>query len=158
MLGVGPALSGAASAAVSPDVAAVVGTPKTGEPMLGRVVALTNAQRRAHGCPALTVDRTLAAVAGAHSKDMAARGFFDHVNPDGESAFDRMRAAGYRYARAAENIAAGYATPEAVMRGWMNSPGHRANILNCSLTQVGVGYATGGSYGTYWTQDFGTSR
>jgi uncharacterized protein YkwD len=87
---------------------------------------------------------------------MAARNFFDHNNPDGKSPFDRMTAAGYRYRMAAENIAAGYATPQAVVDGWMNSPGHRANILNCGLTQIGVGYATGGSYRTYWTEDFAT--
>lgn len=117
---------------------------------------LTNAQRRSAGCQPLSVDDTLTAVAQAHSADMARRGFFDHVNPDGRSPFDRMTAAGYRYRMAAENIAAGYRSPQQVVDGWMNSPGHRRNILNCGLTEIGIGYATGGGYGVYWTQDFGT--
>jgi uncharacterized protein YkwD len=121
-----------------------------------QVVALTNTQRRAQGCPPLAVNSTLTSLARAHSRDMAARGFFDHVNPDGRSPSDRMIAAGYRYRMAAENIAAGQRTPREVVTAWMNSPGHRANILNCSLRQIGVGYATGGPYGSYWTQDFGT--
>lgn len=157
VVGVGLALPGAASAATGTKVG-TVGVGRAGDSVLGDVVTLTNTQRRTHGCRALAVNRTLTAVAGAYSRDMAVRGFFGHVNPDGKSPFDRMRAAGYRYSSAAENIAAGYSTPQAVVTAWMNSPGHRANILNCSLTQIGVGYATGGHYGSYWTQDFGTPR
>lgn len=89
---------------------------------------------------------------------MAKRDYFDHTNPDGKSPFDRMSAAGYQYRSAAENIAAGYRDAEAVVQGWMNSEGHRKNIMNCGLTEIGVGYATGGKYGTYWTQNFGTPR
>ena len=123
-----------------------------------QVVTLTNAQRAGAGCPALTVDATLTSVAQAHSQDMAVRRYFDHNSPDGRSPFDRMTAAGYQFRAAAENIAAGQRTPQEVVTAWMNSAGHRANILNCGLTQIGVGYATGGSYGSYWTQDFGTPR
>ena len=97
-------------------------------------------------------------VAQAHSQDMATRNYFDHNTPEGKSPFDRMTAAGYAFSSAAENIAAGQRTPADVVTAWMNSAGHRANILNCGLTQIGVGYATGGSYGVYWTQDFGTPR
>lgn len=121
-----------------------------------QVVALTNTERRSAGCGPLSIDSTLTSVAQAHSADMARRQFFDHVNPDGASPFDRISAAGYRYRMAAENIAAGYRTPQQVVDGWMNSSGHRKNILNCGLTEIGVGYLTGGSYGTYWTQNFGT--
>ena len=124
------------------------------------MVTLTNAERAKAGCGPLTVNGTLTAVAQAHSADMAAHNYFDHNSQDGRSPFDRMTAAGYRYSTAAENIAAGQRTPQAVMTGWMNSPGHRANILNCALKEIGVGYATGSSstYGVYWTQDFGTPR
>jgi uncharacterized protein YkwD len=124
------------------------------------VVRLTNVQRVANGCPELTVDATLTAVAQAHSQDMATNDYCDHTSQDGRSPFQRMIDAGYRYSTAAENIAAGYASPAAVVDGWMNSSGHRANILNCSLRQIGVGYATSASshYRTYWTQDFGTPR
>ncbi len=122
------------------------------------VVRLTNEQRVANGCPALTVNGALTRAAQGHSEDMAARNYFEHTNLDGLSPFDRMKAAGYSYRMAAENIAAGQRTPQAVVTGWMNSSGHRANILNCGLSEIGVGVAKGGRYGIYWTQNFGTPR
>jgi uncharacterized protein YkwD len=124
------------------------------------VVRLTNVERAANGCGNLSIDATLTKVAQAHSQDMADNNFFDHDSQDGRSAFDRMSAAGYRYSTAAENIAAGQSSPASVVDGWMNSEGHRANILNCSLKEIGVGYAVSSSstYRTYWTQDFGTPR
>ena len=123
-----------------------------------QVVALTNKERATAGCSALTVNATLTSVALAHSVDMAKNNYFAHDSQNGDSPFDRMEAAGYQFSTAAENIAAGYPTPDDVVTGWMNSAGHRANILNCSLTQIGVGYATSttSDFGTYWTQDFGT--
>jgi uncharacterized protein YkwD len=125
-----------------------------------QVVTLTNAERAKVGCGALSVDATLTSVAQAHSADMAAHNYFDHNSQDGRSPFDRITAAGYRFGTAAENIAAGQRTPQDVMTSWMNSPGHKANILNCALHEIGVGYATSSSstYGAYWTQDFGTKR
>jgi uncharacterized protein YkwD len=125
-----------------------------------QVVTLTNAERAKAGCGPLTVNATLTSVAQAHSQDMATNNYFEHNSQDGRTPFDRMTAAGYRYSTAAENIAAGQRTPQDVMTAWMNSPGHRANILNCALRQIGVGYATDSSsrYGVYWTQDFGTPR
>lgn len=128
--------------------------------LTARVVALTNAHRRAHGCGALAVNTILTRVAQAHSADMAAHNYFSHYSRDGRSPFDRMRAAGYRYSLAAENIAAGQTTADVVVAAWMNSPPHRANILNCRLRQIGVGYGynRASTYRTYWTQDFGTPR
>ena len=93
-------------------------------------------------------------MAQAHSEDMAKRGFFAHNNPDGATPFDRMKRAGITYRAAAENIAAGQRTAEEVVDSWMNSSGHRANILNASYTKMGLGIAYGGSYRVYWTQDF----
>lgn len=122
------------------------------------VFDLTNKVRAENGLSALTWNDTLAKTARAHSEDMASRGFFDHTNPDGYDPFDRMRNAGILYYTAAENIAAGQAEPEDVMESWMNSPGHRANILNPDLRELGVGMARGGSYGIYWTQNFATTR
>jgi uncharacterized protein YkwD len=119
------------------------------------VVTLTNAERTKKGCRKLSADTTLTKVAQAHSVDMAKKNYFAHNSKDGRSPFQRMSDAGYDYAAAAENIAAGQRTPKEVVAGWMNSPGHKANILNCDLTEIGVGYATGGDYGVYWTQDFG---
>ena len=96
-------------------------------------------------------------VARAHSADMAARGYFDHTSPDGRSPFDRMRAAGYRATSWARTSPPASRRPQRVMTAWMNSPGHRANILNCGYKVIGIGVATRTSspYGIYWTQDFG---
>jgi uncharacterized protein YkwD len=118
----------------------------------GQVLALTNAQRAAAGCGALSADPALANVARAHSADMRDRNFFSHTNLDGLDPFDRAARAGLT-ARA-ENIAYGQPDAAAVMDAWMNSPGHRANILDCSLTRLGVGVAEGAG-GPWWTQLFG---
>jgi uncharacterized protein YkwD len=116
-------------------------------------VQLTNQQRAQHGCSALRVDAALRSAARAHSKDMRVRHYFEHNSPDGRTPWDRIKAAGYSQP-GAENIAMGYATAQAVVTGWMNSPGHRANILNCSLKAIGIGVEYG-SGGPWWTQDFG---
>ncbi|WP_169806801.1 CAP domain-containing protein [Actinomadura macra] len=117
------------------------------------VTELTNAERAKAGCKALRVDERLATAAGRHSADMAANGYFDHTSRNGDSPWKRMEDAGYP-SPGAENIAKGYATAAAVVAGWMKSPGHRANILNCDLRAIGVGMAAGAG-GPLWTQDFG---
>jgi uncharacterized protein YkwD len=116
-----------------------------------QVLALANVQRAAAGCGALSGDPALASVARAHSADMRDRGFFDHVNLDGLDPFERAKQAGL--SARAENIAYGQQDAAAVMDAWMKSPGHRANILDCSLTRLGVGMADG-SGGPWWTQLF----
>ena len=120
-----------------------------------QVIKLTNLERAKAGCKALKLSSALRSAAQKHSTDMARKDYFSHTGKDGRSPFDRMTDAGYAYSAAAENIAAGQRTPTDVVKGWMNSAGHKANILNCTYTEIGVGYAKGGSYGTYWTQDFG---
>ncbi len=142
------------------------GTPPPTPPAQGApaqaaaVIALVNQERAAAGCPALTPNDTLMQVAQAHSQDMADRDFFSHTGSDGRSPFQRMADAGYNYRTAAENIVAGARSPEDAVRLWMNSPGHRANILNCDLRETGVGYVEDPGdalrYGSYWTQTFGT--
>jgi uncharacterized protein YkwD len=117
----------------------------------GRVLALMNQQRASAGCGALVADAGLAGLARAHSADMRDRKFFDHTNPDGLSPFDRGAAAGVPVR--AENIAFGQPDAAAVMADWMNSSGHRANILDCRYTKLGVGVAYG-SGGPWWTQTF----
>jgi uncharacterized protein YkwD len=116
-------------------------------------VRLTNTQRAQHGCSALRIEVHLRSAARAHSKDMHVRHYFEHDSPDGKTPWDRIKAAGYSQP-GAENIAMGYATAQAVVDGWMKSPGHRANILNCSLKAVGIGVEYGQG-GPWWTQDFG---
>ncbi|GGO65031.1 CAP domain-containing protein [Nonomuraea cavernae] len=116
------------------------------------VVKLTNAARAAGGCRALVHDSKLRTAAERHSADMAARGFFDHTSPDGRSPGDRVRTAGFApISTWGENIAKGQRTAAQVVEGWLNSPGHRANIMNCAFTHIGVGHATNGPH---WTQVF----
>ncbi|MFF9088530.1 sigma-70 family RNA polymerase sigma factor [Streptomyces sp. NPDC014991] len=122
---------------------------------VAQVVALVNKERAAAGCGSVTEDAQLDKAAQGHSDDMAARGFFDHTNPDGAGPGERITGAGYRWSTYGENIAQGQQTPQTVMNSWMHSPGHRANILNCSFKNLGVGVHNG-SGGPWWTQDFGT--
>ncbi|SFR28218.1 Uncharacterized conserved protein YkwD, contains CAP (CSP/antigen 5/PR1) domain [Lentzea waywayandensis] len=123
------------------------------------VIARTNAERAKAGCPALRQNAALSTAAQRHSADMATKNFMSHTGSDGSTMVIRIERAGYtRWTRAAENVAAGHATAADVVRGWMNSSGHRANILNCALRDIGVGhqYRQNTRYGHYWTQDFGT--
>ncbi|MEV7420855.1 CAP domain-containing protein [Streptomyces sp. NPDC089919] len=117
------------------------------------VLALVNQERARAGCTPVRQNPPLAALAGAYSKDMAVRGFFDHTDPDGANPWDRASKAGIN-GLGGENIARGQADAQAVMSAWMNSPGHRANILNCDFRTLGVG-AYFGAGGPWWTQDFG---
>lgn len=117
------------------------------------VVELTNAERTEQGCPELKPDDLLHEAALGHSDDMAERDYFSHQSPEGVGPGERADSAGYD-AWGAENIALGYPTAEDVMTGWMNSEGHRKNILNCELTEIGVGVADSAK-GKYWTQMFG---
>jgi uncharacterized protein YkwD len=116
------------------------------------VVRLTNQARARKGCRPLVHDRKLRKAAVRHSADMAAKRYFDHTGLDGRSAGDRIRAAGFRPIRAwGENIAMGARTASQVVRGWLNSPGHRRNIMDCSFTHIGVGHHP---RGPHWTQVF----
>ncbi|GAA3829439.1 CAP domain-containing protein [Streptomyces chiangmaiensis] len=132
--------------------------PVTGAPASGavaRVVELVNAERAKVGCSPLTVNAKLTKAAQDHSEDMAAHQNMSHTGSDGSAAGDRITRAGYAWSTYGENVAYGYATPEQVMAGWMSSPGHKANILNCGFKEIGVGLAQPNDY---WTQDFGAAR
>ncbi|MFI9815165.1 CAP domain-containing protein [Saccharothrix variisporea] len=120
-----------------------------------RVVELVNAERANAGCGAVAVDGRAQSAAQSHADDMAARDYYDHVSPEGRDAGDRLDAAGYPWHRVAENIHKGPSSPEDAMRDWMNSPAHRANILDCELRDLGVGVNSGGS-GPFWVQVFAT--
>jgi uncharacterized protein YkwD len=120
-----------------------------------QVLSLTNAQRATAGCKALTANAKLTKAAQDHSVDMARNNYFDHNSQNGKTPFDRMTADGYNFQAAAENIAEGQSTPAAVMSAWMNSAGHKANILNCTYTDIGIGYAVSSAGTAYWTQDVG---
>jgi uncharacterized protein YkwD len=118
------------------------------------VIRLTNAERTKAGCAALKTDVRLTNAARSHSQDMVTNNFFSHTGSNGSDFVAREKAAGY-VSPSAENIAWGQRTPADVMTAWMNSAGHKANILNCGSTAVGVGVVLTGSGVPYWTQDFG---
>jgi len=143
----------------------------TGTSIEDQVLALVNQQRRLDGCNFdLTISAPLNAAALRHSRDMALNDFFGHDGSDQSTMVSRVVAAGYSYSLLAENIQAGARSPEEVVNdpimGWMQSPGHRANILNCSLHEIGIGYyyeaddqmiaGVGGPFRYYWTADFGS--
>lgn len=118
-----------------------------------KVLNLVNQERSKAGCQAVRADTQLADLARDFSADMAARGFFSHTDPDGNSPWDRAEAQGID-TMGGENIARGQASAPSVMKSWMDSPGHRANILNCDFKTLGVGaHFTQG--GPWWTQAFG---
>ena len=116
-----------------------------------QVVDLVNQARKQNGLNPLTLNTKLSDIARMKSQDMLDKGYFDHNSPTYGTPFQMMTNNGISYRTAGENIAMGYTTPQAVMTAWMNSSGHRANILNSSFTQIGVGYVANGNY---WTQEF----
>lgn len=128
-----------------------------------RVVELTNNFRTQNGLPPLTVNVQLTRAAETHSQNMALQDFFSHTGLDGSQPGDRAKASGYTSTFVGENIGAGYSTPEEALQGWLNSPGHRANILNPEYREIGIGYYylendTGQeNWNHYWTQVFGRS-
>jgi len=130
-------------------------------PFAQEVLTLTNQHRATKSCPPLTMNHKLYTLAYNHSQDMALNDFFSHTSPTHGGVDARLAAVGYTWSGWAENIAAGYSTSSDVVTGWLNSPGHRANIENCFLTEIGVGYFylqndTGSiNYHHYWTQTFG---
>ena len=115
------------------------------------VVRLVNALRAEKGLQPLTANWELSRVARYKSEDMAANRYFSHTSPTYGTPFQMIRSFGLSYRTAGENIAYGQRTPAEVMDAWMNSSGHRANILNSSYTHIGVGYC---ERGNYWTQMF----
>lgn len=119
-----------------------------------QVVQLTNQERAKYGLKPLVADWQLARVARYKSADMRDRNYFSHTSPTYGSPFDMMKNFGISYRSAGENIAAGQRTAQEVVTAWMNSEGHRKNILSSGFTHIGVGYAQGGSKQHYWTQMF----
>jgi serralysin len=135
----------------------------TNQDFIYKVLELTNIERSKLSLSPLTLNTQLLNAAQNHTQNMAVQDFFDHTGKDGSSMGSRITATGYKFSSAAENIAAGSSTPEQVVSSWMNSSGHRTNILNPNLKEIGIGYYflandTGSvNYNHYWTQVFATS-
>lgn len=129
----------------------------------GTVLELINDERQDQGLPAYTTDSRLRSAALVHATDMACNDFFSHTGSDGSSPADRVSAQGYSWSSVGENIYAGsgsYGSPSSAFQGWMNSPGHRANILSSTFTQIGVGYVyfADSQYRNYYVTVFATPR
>ena len=118
------------------------------------ILKLVNQERQKAGVPALELSTKLTDIANTKAKDMADKNYFSHQSPTYGSPFDMLKHFGVSYSYAGENIAAGQKSAQEVMNSWMNSSGHRQNILNKNYTQLGVGYYEGGQYGTEWVQLF----
>ncbi|NEE22956.1 CAP domain-containing protein [Streptomyces sp. SID7499] len=122
-----------------------------------QVLSLVNKERAAAGCSPVTANDRLTRAADDYSDVMASSGVMSHTGPDGSTMTTRVEAAGYQWSTLGENIAQGQADAASVMKSWMNSPGHRANVLNCSFKELGVGVHFGDG-GPWWTQNFGAGR
>lgn len=124
---------------------------------LARELELTNAARQAAGLAPLVLSSQLSDAAQSYTQVLASGSCFDHSCGAVPNFADRIGQSGYAgWSAIAENIAAGYPTPDAVVAGWLASPGHRANILSPSYREIGIGVVSGGAYGMYWTQEFGS--
>ncbi len=128
-----------------------------------RILELVNNERANVGLDSLSIDDQLDQAANLHTDEMVQADQMSHQLPGEASLGDRVSATGYNWTRLGENVAAGYTTPESVVEGWMNSPGHRENILNPEFTSIGIGYDNApddnnsfNDFDVYWTQVFGT--
>ncbi|MFD5871588.1 sigma-70 family RNA polymerase sigma factor [Streptomyces sp. NPDC060322] len=130
--------------------------PSSAPSAADEVIALVNSERAKEGCGPVSGNSLLTTAASRHSADMVARDYFSHTSPDGTDPGARITAVGYRWSTYGENIAKGQQTADSVMDAWMNSEGHRANILNCAFKEIGVGREDS-SGGPVWTQNFGTA-
>jgi uncharacterized protein YkwD len=146
-----------AHAAPAPDASHVRthATPRAAG-FAAKVIALVNKRRADHGCNPLRANKAITRAARKHTRKMANANSLSHQLPGEPSLGQRLTNAGYKHWRlVGENIAYGYPTPKSVVRGWMNSPDHRQNILKCRFRDTGVGYATTAAGVAFWTQDFG---
>lgn len=146
------AVPAAAPAPAAPDLSLVATTTTPAQQML----ELVNAERAKAGCRPVRLESRLSAAATKYSQSMSRNDFFSHTGVDGSTFVTRIEREGYGTPRS-ENLVAGNTTAEATMEQWMNSPGHRRNILDCTAEDMGLGVASSGDsrFGTYWTQEFG---
>ncbi|MEU4690861.1 CAP domain-containing protein [Actinoplanes sp. NPDC023714] len=152
-----PSASRKVSKSPTPAPAKTTEAPSTGDDSVaGEVLRLVNVERQAAGCDGLSSESRLQAAAQKHSELQAEQNSMSHQLPGEAAMGDRVTAEGYRWRGVGENVAAGYTSAASVMDGWMNSPGHKANILNCGFEEIGVGIAKSSSGTQYWTQVFAT--
>ena len=149
------ACGGGAPIVVAPGGAGTLASTSAGEDAWAdQLLERTNEVRAEHGLLPLTLDDRACAAAYEHSWDMDLREFFDHVNPDGEGPVDRLARHGVVEPWVGENLARGFASPEDVVQGWMDSPAHRENLLYPGWTHVGIAVHSAPSGGPWWTADY----
>jgi len=151
----GPALLGQCAPPPPPPPVVTVGGAL---PISAELVAIVNAERTSRGIAPVTVNPLLTRAAELHSAEQASLGRISHSGANGSTPGQRIRAQGYSYRTWAENVASGYTTSAAVMAGLMSSPGHRANILNPAMTEIGVAAVPRADGRIYWTMDFAAPR
>ncbi|MBY3618429.1 SCP-like extracellular [Acinetobacter sp. CUI P1] len=144
-----PQVSANPQSSVKPQPSVNPQQPANTSDSVQQVLNLVNKERTNAGLKALSLNSELSKMAMAKAKDMYDNNYFDHQSPTYGSPFDMMKAFGISYSSAGENIAKGQKSAEEVMNQWMNSPGHRANILNSSFTEIGIA-----SYNSEWVQEF----
>jgi len=138
------------------QTAPALAAPQYDRGFASQVLDLTNAERSRAGLGPLALSAQLNDAAQSYSQVLAGGACFEHTCGPVPTFGDRVGQAGYNGWNAlGETIASGYPTPEAVIAGWMSSPGHRANLLSPDFTEMGIGLVNGGTYGAYWTQEFG---
>lgn len=149
--------SGSAEDVVAPDETAVCTDPSL--PQTEALLALTNQLRTNNDLSVLTYSAQLQAAAQSYAEILAAGAKLDHIGPEGDTVFDRVKATGYMGKKIGENLAGGQSQATTVIENWENSPTHRVNLLSAQFSQVGLGYAEGeGTFGKYWVQVFGDGR
>jgi uncharacterized protein YkwD len=146
------------TAAAQQEVSPAQVSTSAAAPFQQQVLALINENRRRGGCGSLTLDRRLIQAAFGHAADMARRDYFAHESPNGDGPGERVADAGFQWSRYGENIARGPSSAYEVVDGWMHSPEHRENIMDCRFREMGIGLAFGSDKESYWVQDFGTPR
>jgi uncharacterized protein YkwD len=131
--------------------------PQPANPVAEELLRLVNAERRRVNAPPLVLNDRLSIAAQRHAQDMATSRRLSHIGSDGSTLRSRIDATQYRWSTIGENVALGQPTAAAVVAAWMNSPGHRQNILNPAFTELGIGSASGGGR-PYWVQVFARPR
>jgi uncharacterized protein YkwD len=135
------------------------GTPAEADQYAARIVDLVNEERQQRGLAPVMTNATLARLSGDYACEMIEGNFFEHTDPiTGATVGSRALAAGYYFRKVGENLAGGFTSPEETMAQWMDSPGHRANILDPDFIELGAAVRTGGTYRWYWVQEFGLPR
>ena len=159
LAGCQPGPSSGPTGVLGATISGECGTPPDADQYAARVVDLVNEERQQRGLTPVTTNATLARLSADYACEMIEGNYFEHTDPiTGSTVGSRALAAGYYFRKVGENLAGGFTGPEETMSQWMDSPGHRANILDPDFIELGTAVRTGGTYRWYWVQEFGLPR